>query len=130
MPTSELLSACETNEVVSKGAELILRELATLVRVDAGRFRPHDRLGALFSFDADDLGPGAAAVLEKYGLERLEVCGEDIFWMLTKVSRTEVWDRYRNSLAFPPHTDDEWIDLLMGMTICELLTTFGVAIAA
>lgn len=130
MPTSEFLSACQTKEVASKGAEWILGELGTLLRVQPGHFRPQDRLGALLSFSADDLGAGAATVLEKYGLEQLEVCGEDVLWMLTKVADAEVWECYWRSLAVRPRTDDEWINLLMGMTLCELVNTFGVAIAA
>jgi hypothetical protein len=123
--TSELLTACETREIQRTGAQVVLRELAILLGVEPGQLRPRDQLRALFTFDADDLGPGAADVLQKYGLSQLEVCGEDILWMLTKVADTEVWARFRNSLTYRPHNDDEWIDVLMGMTVCQLVNTFG-----
>jgi hypothetical protein len=126
---SALLEACSIKEGANQGALVVLRELAAVIDVDPGQFRPDDRLRELFSFEPNVLGAHAATVLEKYGLKEIEVFGEDILWSLTRVAESELWESFWKSLPYRPHSDDDWIDVLMGLTVCELINTFGAVVA-
>ena len=57
--------------------------------------------------------------------DSVEVFGYDIMYLVETRSERRLWNLQRNLLERPPQSEDEWIDLIMTMTVGDFVTYFA-----
>ena len=63
---------------------------------------------------------------EKSGLKKyIKVYGYDVFTFFETHTSSEKWSEGWRTLENPPKTEDEWIDFIESMSVCELLNFFA-----
>lgn len=104
----------------------LLRGLSQVIGIDPGRLRPDDVLGDLLRVGRNDLPEVSARDWEKAEFhEFVEVHSYDIMYLVEQHSDWKRWRENYNQMANPPRNEEEWIDLIMSMTMSEFLSTFA-----
>lgn len=125
----EVVRACELSQALNRRGALLLSGLAEIVEVNPGAFRPDDRLGDLLRVNRNELDIEAAQILSRDGIGKyVEVFGYRIVDLIQKLSVPSRWGKQMGNLASVPRSEDEWIDMIMEMSICEFLQFFSPAL--
>jgi hypothetical protein len=126
VPVDRLIEECRIEARFSSRASRLLRTIGEAIAIDPRLLRPDDRFGEILSVSHAELGPEASAVLTKNGITGpFEVHGYDLFDALEKIADTKEWIQQRAELSDPPQSEDEWLDRIMRMTVCEFVNYFA-----
>lgn len=126
LSVEEMLTDCSPPPELIPRAKTLLLGLADIIQVSAGHLRCSDVLGDLLRVPSEALGDAAATAWRKSGMgDSVEVFGYDIMYLVETRSERRLWNLQRNLLERPPQSEDEWIDLIMTMTVGDFVTYFA-----
>ena len=121
-----LLDQCQLDTTSALGAEVLLYRLCAALEIGPGTLRPSDKFAEVFSVAHSDLGGKAIAVLTRYGYpDPIEPFCYDILHVVDTTSTKAKWEERRATMTSPPTNEDEWLDLIMAMSLKEFLRFFG-----
>jgi len=124
-----ILSECGVQQGREAAASRLLVGLGDIIDIEPGRLRPNDRLGELLRVSKEELGPGLSiGDWERAGLKNfIEVFSYDIIYLVEKLSTRAGWNKMWGELNPRPRNEEESINKIMGMTLCEFLLFFSEA---
>jgi len=101
-------------------------QLGRILGSEAGVLRADDRLDVLLRVDAQEL-PSISA--DEWGEARLKqrliVHSYDIMHLVETFSDGDKWKQKWTTLAIRPQSEEQWIDLILVMTVGEFLNFFA-----
>jgi hypothetical protein len=106
----------------AKGREVI-EELARILGVSPGVLRAQDRLHELCRVSSAELPYVAAEDWEASGFseQMVEIGGYDIIYLAETQTSKSAWKAYWDGLDPHPGSEEQWIDIFMGMRVDEFL---------
>jgi hypothetical protein len=124
-----ILSECGVQSGREAAASRLFVGLGDVIGVEPGRLRPNDRMGELLRVRKEELGPGLSIrAWEKAGLKDfIEVFSYDIMYLVEKLSTRAGWNKKWGEFNPRPRNEEESIDRIMEMTLCEFLLFFSEA---
>ena len=129
MPLPALVAECRSASPEAARALLLL--LARVLGIGAGRLRARDLLDDLFELRGQDLRgltrKDRELIRARAGLDPLPAL---LLEELRAVTTPSGWDAIGGSITPPPLTDDQWLNVMLGLRVDEWVRTFAPAVRA
>jgi hypothetical protein len=107
-------------------ANALIISLAKLLQVEPTSLRPDDRLGELLKVTAEEIPEVSLDEWDHTGLKKFIVLGAyDLMHLVEAWSDRKSWSRKRDSLVQPPRNEEEWLDLILDMSVADFLRFFA-----
>jgi hypothetical protein len=117
---------CGISEPTVPGARKLLRALGKALGLEPGLLRPTDRLADLSRVILEELDTVTTAEWARARLaESVDVFSYELVHQVTAVCDFREWRPEDFGLVHVPKDDDEWADLIGGMTVRKLLHLFA-----
>jgi hypothetical protein len=101
-------------------------QVGSVLGVDPGVFRAEDQLGVLLRGEADELPSIDSNQWRGAGLPmHVTVHSYDVMHLVETFSDRSKWKARWASLKKPPRNEEQWIDLILAMTMGEFLNFFA-----
>jgi hypothetical protein len=121
-----LLDQCQLDTESVIGARVLLSRLGEALQIAPGTLRPSDKFSEVFRVPHSDLGGAASSVLTRYRYpDPIEPFSYDVLYVVDTTSTKAKWEKQRVTLTSPPNNEDEWLDLIMAMSLQDFLRFFG-----
>jgi hypothetical protein len=127
LPAEAILLECQIKEETREPASKLLDQLGAVLGVEPGHLRPADRLGEILRVRKEELEPSPPeAAWRKAGLGTfVEVFSYEVMHTLERLSTQRGWSTKQRELEPRPGNEEEWLDRIMAMTLCEFLSFFA-----
>ena len=122
----KVVQQCSIPNDLQANAVAILNGLAKILRQGVNKLHADDLLSDVLQVKRSEFGSSYAKVWEKSGLKKhISVYSDDVFTFFETHTNAEKWSETWSSLESPPRNEDEWIDLIESMSVCDLLNYFA-----
>lgn len=126
IPASQILADSGLDSSLIREGTTLINNLAKLLGVDAARLRADDRLEDLVRVNAQELTSVSPDSWRRAGLRGFIVVHVyDIMHMVETFSDYHKWKEKWASLLNPPRNEEQWIDLILDMTVSEFVNFFA-----
>jgi hypothetical protein len=126
MATSDLLSSASIPVDLRGAATDLVTRVGSVLGVDPGTLRAEDRLGEVLRVNSEELPSIKSDDWGQAGLPMyIVVHTYDLMHLVETYSDRLKWKAKWASLPAPPRNEEQWIDLILVMTVGEFLSFFA-----
>ena len=121
----EVIETCGLDHEQGRRAEMILESMESVLGIPTAGISPNDRLRDVFRVYKSEFDAIPAGWDRTQLGDYIEVFAYDLMNMLERLSTRSAWAEKRLKLPSPPSNEEEWIDLVLEMTLCDFLRFFS-----